>query len=138
MASRVSTARARSVAAMQVAERGALSRMPISPIRLPGPSTDTTMLSCAAEMEFSIVTSPSSTSAMKSFLSASPSRITTSPVLTSEGRMYVTITRASEALSSTNAPSVTSMAAALACTWALARDLTENMPPILGTCTQVP
>ena len=86
-ASRVSTASARSVDAVQVAERGPPSMMPISPIRLPGPRIDTTMLSCAAATEFSTVTSPSSTSAMKSLRVDSPSRITTSPALIRSGRM---------------------------------------------------
>jgi hypothetical protein len=52
------------VAAVQVAERGEPSIRPISPIRLPGPSTVTTMPSLVGEAWLSTVTSPSMTSSM--------------------------------------------------------------------------
>ena len=72
-ASRVRMAQRTSVLAVQEAERGSPSSRPISPSRLPSPSTVTVIGSTRLTTMFSTVTSPSSTSSMKPVLRVSPS-----------------------------------------------------------------
>ena len=73
--------------AVQEAERGSLPSKPISPTRLPGPSTLTVAGSVRLTVMLSTTTSPSSSKTMKPVLSASPSVMKVTPAGTFSGRM---------------------------------------------------
>ena len=73
--------------AVHEAERGAPSSRPISPIRLPGPSTVTVIGWVRLTTMLSTVTSPSSTSSMKPVSLVSRSRMKVVPSAMRRGRM---------------------------------------------------